>query len=301
MMNRFCRYIDKCFHFQQLLPLFRDARQKPHDRQCGRLRQCLHALVRWQPHQLEQPGKRPRRTAAAAARGVVGPRPPSIDTLGRVYSPWGTATALAADAGGGSTTASNATRRPGVDGDDLKIIAVDGHEFFASRKRCCEQCQQRTLKVQDEEVVEYYHQGVVAHLIEHQLAVPLDVELLRPAGRGRNGGQTVVRESLHQLWAFLRRGLWRCLYFDAPFINFCRTITSTPWWSSKASTGLLMLPPGVFAQQPACRLGSRGDAMFRPGRRRLHHLRRAEAAVAGGAYAGDGPPPRAGRRPVAGE
>jgi len=39
-----------------------------------------------------------------------------------------------------------------ADGDDLKIVAVDGHEFFKSRKRCCAQCQQRTIKTQDEEV-----------------------------------------------------------------------------------------------------------------------------------------------------
>ena len=30
MMSRFCRYIDKCFHFHELLPHFRDARKKPH-------------------------------------------------------------------------------------------------------------------------------------------------------------------------------------------------------------------------------------------------------------------------------
>ena len=55
---------------------------------------------------------------------------------------------------------------------------------------CRPQCQQRTLKIQDEEVVEYYHQGVVCHLIDHQLAVPLDVELLRPAEGEETGGQT---------------------------------------------------------------------------------------------------------------
>ena len=29
MMSRFCRYIDKCFHFSALLPLFKDSRKKP--------------------------------------------------------------------------------------------------------------------------------------------------------------------------------------------------------------------------------------------------------------------------------
>src|SRR5205085_8629561 len=29
MMTRFCRYIDKCFRFRELLPLFTDSRTKP--------------------------------------------------------------------------------------------------------------------------------------------------------------------------------------------------------------------------------------------------------------------------------
>jgi hypothetical protein len=44
----------------------------------------------------------------------------------------------------------------------------------------------------DEEVVEYYHLGVVCHLIEHRLAVPLDVELLRP-GEGEEMAAGMVR------------------------------------------------------------------------------------------------------------
>ena len=29
MMRRFCRYVEDCFHFHELLPLFTDSRQKP--------------------------------------------------------------------------------------------------------------------------------------------------------------------------------------------------------------------------------------------------------------------------------
>jgi hypothetical protein len=62
--------------------------------------------------------------------------------------------------------------------------------FFPSRKRCCPECSTRTIKVNDEEVTEYYHRGVICHLVGHELALPLDMELLRPGE-------------------------------DAPFINFC--------------------------------------------------------------------------------
>ena len=30
MMTRFCRYVDKCFHLQELLPTLTDSRPKPH-------------------------------------------------------------------------------------------------------------------------------------------------------------------------------------------------------------------------------------------------------------------------------
>ena len=69
--------------------------------------------------------------------------------------------------------------------------------FCASRKRCCPQCQKRTLTVQDKEVVEYYHRGVVCHLIGHDLAVPLDVELLRPG----EGEETAAKRLLERVFA----------------------------------------------------------------------------------------------------
>jgi len=38
-----------------------------------------------------------------------------------------------------------------------------GMSFFPSRKRCCPQCCQRRLTVNGEEVIEYYHAGVVCY------------------------------------------------------------------------------------------------------------------------------------------
>jgi hypothetical protein len=138
-----------------------------------------------------------------------------------------------------------------ADGDDLKIVAVDGHEFFASRKRCCPQCQQRTIKVQDEEVTEYYHQGVVCHLIDHRLAVPLDVELLRPG----EGEETAAKRLLERVFANYRRFFdvvcGDALYFDAPFINFCLEHHKHALVVLKGEHRLLLQDAaGVFAQQP---------------------------------------------------
>jgi hypothetical protein len=216
MMSRFCRYIDKCFQFRDLLPLFTDSRKKPQVPGVAVFAAvfALFACNRRSLNSLEKDLVH----FPSRLRGLVGPRPPSIDTIGRVYA--------LADCDSLRQMLLSVHRRLKrnkalADGDDLKVAAVDGHEFFNSRKRCCERCQRRTIKVKDEEVVEYYHQGVVCHLIEHRLAVPLGVELLRPG----EGEETAAKRLLLRVFAnygrFFDVVCGDALYFDAPFINFC--------------------------------------------------------------------------------
>jgi hypothetical protein len=246
MMSRFCRYLDKCFHFRELLPLFTDSRPKPQLSSASVFASvlALFACNRTSLNSLEKDLVH----FPARLRGLVGPRPPSIDTLGRVYS--------LADSDGLRRILLQVHRRLKrnkalVDGDDLKVAAVDGHEFFKSRKRCCAQCQQRTLTVQGEQVVEYYHQGVVCHLIEHRLAVPLDVELLRPG----EGEETAAKRLLGRVFAnygrFFDVVCGDALYFDAPFINFCREHHKHALVVVKGEQRLLLQDAqGLFAQQP---------------------------------------------------
>jgi len=64
----------------------------------------------------------------------------------------------------------------------------------------------RRIKVNDREILEYYHRGVVAHLIGMDLALPLDVEIIRPswgtpgaslpAGNPRSGTGIVKRSDI---------------------------------------------------------------------------------------------------------
>jgi hypothetical protein len=181
-------------------------------------------------------------------RGLVGPRPPSIDTLGRVYD-------LADSAGQRQILVAVHHRlkryKALADGGDLKIAAIDGHEFFASRKRCCEQCQRRAIKAQGEEVVAYYHRGVVCHLIEQRLAVPLDVGLLRPG----EGEETAAQRLLERVFAHYPRYFdvvcGDALYFDAPFLNFCLEHHKHALVVVKGEQRLLLHDAqGLFAQQP---------------------------------------------------
>jgi Transposase DDE domain len=246
MISRFCRYIDKCFHFRRLLPLFTDSRQKPQIPGATVFASALalFACNRTSLNGLEKDLVR----FPSRLRGLVGPRPPSIDTLGRVYA--------LADSGGLRQILVQVHRRLGrnkalADGDDLKVVAVDGHEFFKSRKRCCSECQRRTITVGGEEVVEYYHQGVVCHLIGHGLAVPLDVELLRPG----EGEETAAKRLLERVFASYGRFFdvvcGDALYFDAPFINFCLEHHKHALVVVKGEQRLLLQDAkGLFAQQP---------------------------------------------------
>ncbi|HLI77764.1 MAG TPA: transposase [Acidobacteriaceae bacterium] len=246
MISRFCRYLDKCFSFQQLLPLFRDTRKQPHIPSAAVFVSVftLFACNRQSLNSLEKDLTRlPQRL-----RGLVGPRPPSIDTLGRVYD-------LADSAGLRQMLRAVHHRlkrnKALADGDDLKVVAVDGHEFFSSRKRCCDQCQQRTVLVQGVEVIEYYHRGVVCHLIEHQLAVPLDVELLRPG----EGEETAAKRLLERVFVnyprFFDVVCGDALYFDASFINFCLDHGKHALVVVKGDQRLLLQDAqGLFAQQP---------------------------------------------------
>jgi hypothetical protein len=259
MMTRFCRYVDKCFQFSQLLPLFRDSRQKPQIPGAAVFAAvfALFACNRTSLNSLEKdlihfPSR---------LRGLVGPRPPSIDTIGRVYA--------LADSDGLRQMLLQVHRRLKrnkalADGDDLKVVAVDGHELFNSRKRCCAECQQRTVKVKDEEVIEYYHQGVVCHLIEHDLAVPLDVELLRPG----EGEETAAKRLLERVFAnygrFFDVVCGDALYFDAPFINFCLDHNKHVLVVIKGEHRLLLQDArGLFAQQPG--------QVWRDGRRTVRY------------------------------
>ena len=259
MMSRFCRYVEKCFHFRDWLPLLGDSRKKPQIPTA-----CVFASVfalfasnRTSLNSLQKDLIHfPTRL-----RGLVGPRPPSIDTIGRVYS-------LLRSDGLRRVLALVHHRlkrnKALAEGDELKFAARDGHEFFKSRKRCCAQCQQRTLTIQGEEVLEYDHQGVVCHLIEHRLAVPLDVELLRPG----EGEETAAKRLLERVVANYPRYFdvvcGDALYFDAPFINFCLERGKHALVVVKGDQRLLLQDArGLFSQQqPGVWRDRRGTVLY---------------------------------------
>ncbi len=246
MMTRWCRYLDKCFRFQELLPLLTDTRQRP-PLSSAAVFASVFALFATGRTSLNSLGK-DLIHIPARLRGIVGPRPPSIDTLGRVYALLDSVSLRQLAIAVHYRLKRNKAL---ADGDDLKIVAVDGPAFFKSRKRCCPQCQQRTLTVGGQEVIGYYHRGVVCHLIEHQLAVPLDVAWLRPG----EGDETAAKRLVERVVANYPRCFdvvcGDALDFDAPFINFCLGHHKHALVVRKGEDRLLLRDAaGVFAQQP---------------------------------------------------
>lgn len=93
--------------------------------------------------------------------------------------------------------------------------------FFPSRKRHCAACLQRTLTVNGAEVIEYYHRGVVCHLVGYDMALPLDVEMLQP-GEGEVSAACRLLERVFVDYArFFDAVLGDALYCEAGFFNFC--------------------------------------------------------------------------------
>jgi hypothetical protein len=64
--------------------------------------------------------------------------------------------------------------------DPYRVVAVDGHELWASRARCCAHCLQREVVVGGIPRVEYYHRVVVAQWVGVTPPGILDVERIHP-------------------------------------------------------------------------------------------------------------------------
>jgi Transposase DDE domain len=79
--------------------------------------------------------------------------------------------------------------------DGLLVVEIDANEQFKSRSRCCEHCRERKVKIknaegQEEEVSEYYHYQVYAHIHGAQCSTVLDIETIRP---GEDEARAAVR------------------------------------------------------------------------------------------------------------
>lgn len=75
--------------------------------------------------------------------------------------------------------------------------------------------------VNGREVVEYYHRGVVCHLIGFELAAPLDLEMIQPGEDEVTAASRLVRRVCRRYARFFDALVADALYFQAPFVNLC--------------------------------------------------------------------------------
>lgn len=109
----------------------------------------------------------------------VGKQKPSADTLGRVASLFNIASLRHLLV----TINRTAWRSKAIhmrSEESYRVVAVDGHELFASRSRCCDECLIRKITVKGKEVLEYYHRIVVAQWVGVTPPGILDMERIHP-------------------------------------------------------------------------------------------------------------------------
>ena len=258
MMARLCAYAEKVFRLSERLPTLTDSRPRPRIPAAAAFAGAftLFATRRGSLNGLEQDLRIPARL-----RGLVGAGPPSVDSIGRIYARMDSRPVrqLLRDVAHRLKRNKALTVREGY-----YLAAVDGHELFSSRKRCCPACQTRTLTVRGEPVTEYYHQAAVCQLIGQDLALVLDAELLRPG----EGEETAAKRLLERVFAayprFFDIVVGDALYFDAPFINFCRERHKHVIVTAKGDHRLLLQDArGLFAALEPGRFDDRRGAVRR--------------------------------------
>jgi hypothetical protein len=152
------------------------------------------------------------------ARWVGSGRLPSADTVGRVL-----AGASLEDQRALLTSLGQRAWRAktihGRRGETYRVVAVDGHELWASRARCCAECLSREVTVKNETVREYYHRVVVAQWVGVTPPAIVDLERIRPGEGEVVAARRVVTRLLGSVGRLVDVITADALYLEAPFIE----------------------------------------------------------------------------------
>jgi hypothetical protein len=124
MMARFCTYVEKVFKLGLRLEALRDSRKRPSIPVQGVFASAfaMFATARGSLHGME-----PDRRIPSRLQGIVGPRVPSSDTVGRVYSRMDSQPLREMLRDVGRQMKRN---KVFANGGNWLFVAVDGHEFF---------------------------------------------------------------------------------------------------------------------------------------------------------------------------
>lgn len=215
MLRRFCSYAVKVFDLDRHILELSDVREKPHINIGGiftsSLLMCVLRLGSL--NAMEQELRIPRRMEK-----LVGERKASADSIGRIFSLMDLDMFRNMLANINHRLKRNKVLK--TDGP-FRFAAVDGHELFTSRSRCCPECRTRVLTVNGKEVTEYYHKVVVCHLIGFKISLPLDVEPVLPGEGEVIAAKRLLERVFRKYPRFFDVVVGDALYMEAPFINFC--------------------------------------------------------------------------------
>ena len=103
--------------------------------------------------------------------------------------------------------------------DSHWVAAVDGIETQTSRKRCCDRCCTRELKIGEETVNEYYHREVVIQLVGVTPALNFDVEPVLPGEAEAAAALRLLFRVRQTLPRFIDVLAVDAFYLQAPFVS----------------------------------------------------------------------------------
>ncbi len=108
----------------------------------------------------------------------------------------------------------------------LRCAVLDLNELFKSEKRCCPDCQERTLTRKHRDgttytVTQYFHQAVLMLWISDDLCWPIDWEVLRPGEGEMTASLRLLERTLPRLGNSLDLVLGDQLYNARPFFRTC--------------------------------------------------------------------------------
>ena len=129
----------------------------------------------------------------------------------------------------------------------LRVAALDGHEFFCSRHRFCPECSERKVTVKGKKVTEFSHRGVVFHLVGFPMAIPLDIELVRPGEGEVTTAKRLLKRAIMRYGRFFDVVVGDALYMEAPFFTFCLKHKKDVIAVLKGKRALLYDAKGVFS------------------------------------------------------
>lgn len=77
-------------------------------------------------------------------------------------------------------------------------------------------------KGEERKVTEYYHRGVVCHLIGFDLALPLDIEMIRPGEDEVGAAKRLLERVFREYARFFDAVVGDAAYLEGPFFRFCQ-------------------------------------------------------------------------------